>query len=82
LPILQVGGQGLIAVGLGRLPIALSTVLLWLQPLAAAALSWILFGEALAPLGIAGAALILLGVWIVQTRGASKEKLATAEQGA
>ncbi|MGE3866276.1 MAG: DMT family transporter, partial [Hyphomonadaceae bacterium] len=48
--IVQVGGQGLIAVGLGRLPIALSTVLLWLQPLAAAALAWFGFGEGLAPL--------------------------------
>lgn len=64
--VVQVGGQGLIAYGLGHLPIAVSTILLWIQPLAAAVLSWILFGEELGPLALAGAALILGGVWVVQ----------------
>lgn len=64
--IVHMGGQGLIAYGVGRLPIALSTVILWVQPVAAAALGWALFGEALGPLAFAGAALILAGVWIVQ----------------
>ncbi|NDC57562.1 MAG: DMT family transporter [Alphaproteobacteria bacterium] len=59
-------GQGLIAYGVGQLPIALSTVVLWVQPVAAAALSWVLFGEALGPLALAGAVLVLGGVWIVQ----------------
>ncbi len=67
----QVGGQGLIAYGVGRLPILVSTVLLWMQPLAAAVLSWILFGEELGPLALGGAALILAGLFVVQrTRGA------------
>jgi drug/metabolite transporter (DMT)-like permease len=64
--VVHVGGQGLIALGIGRLPIALSTVLLWIQPVTAAGLSWLLFGEALGPLAFLGAALILGGVWIVQ----------------
>lgn len=64
--VVHVGGQGLIAAGLGRLPIALSTVLLWIQPVSAAAISWVLFGEALGPMAIAGAALVLGGVFIVQ----------------
>jgi drug/metabolite transporter (DMT)-like permease len=64
--IVQVLGQGLIAYGVGRLPIVISTVLLWMQPLVAAALSWVLFGEALGPLGFAGAALILAGLFAVQ----------------
>jgi drug/metabolite transporter (DMT)-like permease len=59
--VVQVGGQGLIG-----LPIVVSTVLLWMQPLAAAALSWVLFGEALGPLAFAGAALILAGIYVVQ----------------
>jgi drug/metabolite transporter (DMT)-like permease len=59
-------GQGLIAYGVGQLPIAISTVLLWVQPVAAAALGWVLFGEALGPIALAGAALVLGGVWIVQ----------------
>lgn len=64
--VVHVGGQGLIALGIGRLPIAISTVLLWVQPVAAAAMSWMLFGEALGPVAIFGAALVLGGVWIVQ----------------
>lgn len=62
----QVAGQGLIAYGVGRLPIVVSTVLLWMQPIAAAALSWVIFGEALGPLALFGAGLILAGIFIVQ----------------
>jgi drug/metabolite transporter (DMT)-like permease len=65
--VVHVCGQGLIAHGVGELPIALSTVLLWVQPIGAAILSWILFGEAIAPLGMLGGALLLAGVFIVQT---------------
>lgn len=64
--VVQVGGQGLIAYGVGRLPIMVSTVLLWMQPLAAAVLSWLLFGEALGPLALFGAALVLAGLFLVQ----------------
>jgi drug/metabolite transporter (DMT)-like permease len=64
--VVQVAGQGLIAYGVARLPIAMSTVLLWMQPLVAAALSWIMFGEALSALAFVGAALILSGVYVVQ----------------
>jgi drug/metabolite transporter (DMT)-like permease len=70
--VVQCGGQGLIAFGVGRLPIALSTVLLWIQPVAAAALSWMLFGEALGVLAFAGAALVLAGVFIAQRQSARK----------
>lgn len=62
----QVGGQGFIAYGVGRLPIVVSTVLLWTQPLVAAALSWMMFDEALGVLAFAGAALILSGIYVVQ----------------
>lgn len=64
--IVQAGGQGLIAYGVGRLPIVVSTVLLWMQPLSAAVLSWIMFGEELSALALAGAALILTGLFVVQ----------------
>jgi drug/metabolite transporter (DMT)-like permease len=64
--VVQVGGQGLVAYGVGRLPIVASTVLLWMQPLVAAALSWIMFDEALGALALAGALLILAGIFIVQ----------------
>ncbi|MGE0187486.1 MAG: DMT family transporter [Hyphomonadaceae bacterium] len=64
--VVQAAGQGLIAYGVGRLPIVISTVLLWMQPVAAAALSWIMFNERLGPLALAGAALILGGLYVVQ----------------
>jgi drug/metabolite transporter (DMT)-like permease len=64
--VVQAGGQGFIAYGVGRLPIVVSTVLLWTQPVAAAVLSWILFGEELGPLALTGAALILAGLFVVQ----------------
>ncbi len=64
--VVQVGGQGLIAFGVGRLPIAVSTVLLWMQPLVAAVLSWIMFSEELSPLALGGVALILAGIYVVQ----------------
>jgi drug/metabolite transporter (DMT)-like permease len=64
--VVQVGGQGLIAYGVGRLPIVASTVLLWMQPLVAAVLAWWIFGEALGALALAGAALILAGIYVVQ----------------
>lgn len=64
--VVQVGGQGLIAFGVGRLPIVASTVLLWMQPLVAAALSWMMFNEALGALALGGAALVLAGIYAVQ----------------
>lgn len=64
--IVQAGGQGLIAFGVGRLPIVVSTVLLWTQPLAAAALSWVLFSERLGVIALIGAALVLAGLYVVQ----------------
>lgn len=64
--VVHVGGQGLIAYGVARLPLAASTVLLWMQPLVGAALSWIMFGEALGVWAFIGAALILAGIYAVQ----------------
>ena len=60
------GGQGFIAYGLGKLPIALSTILLFVQPVSAAVFGWLLFDEPLGAAGLAGAAMILAGVFIVQ----------------
>lgn len=64
--LVQAGGQGLIAYGVGRLPIVVSTVLLWTQPLAAAALSWVMFDERLGVIALVGAALLLFGLYTVQ----------------
>ena len=64
--VVQVGGQGLIAYGVGRLPIVASTVLLWMQPIVAAGLSWLMFEEALGPLALFGAGFVLAGIYVVQ----------------
>lgn len=64
--IVHTGAQGMIAFGVARLPIVVSTVMLWVQPLVAAIISWIWFGEALGALAFIGAALILGGVFVVQ----------------
>lgn len=56
------GGQGLVAYALAHLPVSLSSVSLLLQPALAACFAWILFGEALGPMQIGGALIVLAGV--------------------
>ena len=58
----QVAGQGLIAYALAHLPAAFGSVSLLVQPVVAAGLAWLLFAEALGPLELAGAALVLAGI--------------------
>lgn len=67
--VVHVGGQGGVAYGLGRLPVAVASVLVLIQPVLAAALGWAFFGEAIAPLGYLGGALVLVGAWAAQRRG-------------
>lgn len=72
--IVQCLGQGLIIAGLGRTPAAIAGVLVLIQPVMAAAVSWRLFDEPLVALQILGGALILVGVGLSQT-GSRPEKL-------
>ncbi len=65
----QVGGQGLIIFGLGRTPAAIAGVLILVQPVTAAAISWQLFEEPLNTFQGFGALLILAGVMIAQRGG-------------
>jgi drug/metabolite transporter (DMT)-like permease len=64
----QVLGQGCILIGIGRTPAAIAGVLILIQPVVAAALSWQIFGETLSALQAAGAAGILAAVWLAQHR--------------
>lgn len=64
---MHVTGQGAIAWALGRLPTALAAVVVLIQPVVAAALGWLIFGEAMTPLQAAAAALALFGVAVAQT---------------
>ena len=62
----QIGGQALIVAGLGRTPAAVAGLLVLVQPVVAAAVSWRLFEEPLTSLQAAGCGLILFAVWLAQ----------------
>ncbi len=57
-------GQGLIAYALAHLPAAFSSVSLLFQPVMAAVFAWLLLAEPLAPLQIAGGAVVLAGIYL------------------
>ena len=59
-------GQGLIAFALARLPAAFSAVGLLLQPVMAGVFAWLLLGEALVALQVAGGAVVLAGIYLAQ----------------
>ncbi|HSO43680.1 MAG TPA: EamA family transporter, partial [Rhodospirillales bacterium] len=59
------GGQSLIAFALARLPAALSSVSLLLQP-AIAVLAWAILAEPLGPWQVTGALVILGGIYLAR----------------
>jgi len=59
-------GQGLIAYALAHLPAAFSSVSLLFQPVMAAAFAWVLLGEPLVPLQIAGGVIVLAGIYLAR----------------
>ncbi len=59
-------GQGLIAYALAHLPAAFSSVSLLLQPVTAALFAWVLLAEPLAPLQLAGGAIVLAGIYLAR----------------
>ncbi len=63
-------GQGLIAYALAHLPAAFSAVGLLLQPVMAALFAWVLLGEPLVVLQIAGGIVVLIGIYLAR-RGSS-----------
>lgn len=60
------GGQGLLAVALGSLSAAFSSLVIFVEAVAAALFGWLFFDEAIAPLQWVGGALILTGIWIAR----------------
>ena len=62
----QVAGQGLIAWALAHLPVAFASVSLLVQPVAAAALAWMLFGERMTALQGLAAVVVLAGIAIAR----------------
>ena len=66
----QAGGQGLLAVALGRLPPVFSSLVIFLEAIAAALFGWLILAEALTPIQGLGGALILVGIWAARPRAA------------
>lgn len=64
----HVGGQGLLGYALGLLPASFSSLVIFLEGVAAAALGWLVLGEALTPMQGLGAAAIILGVLAARGR--------------
>ena len=62
------GGQGLLSVALGRLPAAFSSLVLFLEAMAAAGFAWAIVGEAVTPVQGLGGIVILGGLWIARPR--------------
>lgn len=62
------GGQGLLAVALGRLPAMFSSLVIFLEAVAAALFGWLILSEALTLVQAAGGAMILMGIWIARPR--------------
>ena len=63
------GGQGLLSVALGRLPTVFSSLVIFLEAVAAAGFAWVLQDEPVSILQAIGGAIILGGIWIARPRG-------------
>lgn len=64
----QAAGQGLLAYALGKLPVAFSSLVVFLEAVAAAALGWLVLSERLGLLQWLGGALVLYGIWLARPR--------------
>ncbi|MEO0635040.1 MAG: DMT family transporter [Pseudomonadota bacterium] len=62
------GGQGLLAVAIGSLSAAFSSLVIFMEVVAAAFLGWAFFGEHLTAYQAAGGALILAGIFMARPR--------------
>ncbi len=62
------GGQGLLSVALGRLPTVFSSLVIFLESIAAALFAWVLFGENVTLLQALGGIVIIAGIWIARPR--------------
>lgn len=75
----HVGGQGLLAYALGHLSAAFSSLVIFLEALAAAFFGYLFFAEVLGPLEMAGGAAILAGIWVARPREESAPPPGTAK---
>jgi drug/metabolite transporter (DMT)-like permease len=64
----QSAGVGLLAIALGSLPAVFSSLVIFLEAVAAAALGWLVLGETLSLEQALGGLLILLGIFVARPR--------------
>ncbi|MBB4567720.1 DMT family transporter [Rhizobium leucaenae] len=62
------GGQGLLSVALGRLPTVFSSLVIFLESIAAALFAWFLFSENVTLIQALGGMVIVGGIWIARPR--------------
>ncbi len=62
------GGQGLLAVALGRLPAAFSSLVIFLEAIAAAGFAWAILGEPVSAMQALGGLTILAGIYVARPR--------------
>ncbi len=66
------GGQGLLAIALGRLPTVFTSFVIFIEAIAAALMAWLVLGEDIVGLQLIGGALILLGIYIARPKEAAQ----------
>jgi drug/metabolite transporter (DMT)-like permease len=64
----HVGGQGLLAFALGHVTATLSSLVILIEPLAAAILGWLILSEAVTPLQALGGLVILAGISVARRK--------------
>ena len=62
------GGQGLLSVALGALPVVFSSLVIFLEAIIAALIAWAVLGEAVTLVQASGAALIVIGIIVARPR--------------
>jgi drug/metabolite transporter (DMT)-like permease len=62
------GGQGLLSIALGRLPAAFSSLVIFLEAIAAAGFGWLILGEPVSSIQALGGLAILAGIFIARPR--------------
>ena len=58
---------------LGRLPVAFSSLVIFLDAIAAAVFAWIILGEPVTPVQALGGLVIVAGIWIARPRERTAE---------
>ena len=66
----HMGGQGFLTFALGHLPAAFSSLVIFIEAIAAALFAWVLLGEPVSAFQAAGGALILAGIFVARLRDA------------